>query len=303
MAIADAIGALFSAQFQEVLYQDNPWPTLVNDVSGELPYGDQLIMVSSDYDRTAGLDESLTRANVQSTVLASHTWPAPVITDTSEVTLTIDKYPRLSELIPKIPARQIRPGLVAEKAGQAAIKMRETVNKDIYDVVNAKTADDTIDVSAANFAAGQAAFQTALFDAFADASEAQDDLYIPMEGRLCVVSPAIYRNLVDKLVAEKLFLVQGATDAAAIRNELPMYRGYTIMRDNSRGSGKTNTDDAKHSLVFMRRGEGASYAGQIRDMRTLDSEAYNGYWTQAQYAYGTILNQPSRIRVVKLNIT
>ena len=257
-------------------------------------------MTLNTSDKDAVVNE-LTAANVRGTNAANLQWGAPNVGDVSKIELVIDQYRSYDELIPTMVQAQIRPDLIASKGRQAAIKMRETINGHIRSTVLATTDTDAllpeITTTAGNF--GNDAFKTALAKTFADAAQEMDEAYIPGNGRLAIVSPAVYRQFTDWLIEQKLYLVQGANDQAAIMGSVPMYRGFRIRPDNSAGKGVSATDDDKHALFFVRRADGMSYAGQTMNTRSFQSEVYQGWRIQGLFSWGAVLNQPDKVRIAK----
>ena len=161
-----------------------------------------------------------------------------------------------------------------------------------------------IDVTAANFKAGQAAFRQNLLGAIESMAEIADYAYWPNEGRYVVVSPAVFNLIRAQLVADKLLLVTGITDRAYTDNVLPPVYGFSVIKDNSMGDGgKENTDDDEHAMYFGVRGRGIAHARQVRQLDTFRDRVYMGTSIQGLFSWGTVVSHPELIRVQKLNIT
>lgn len=302
MPLTDGIGTVFSAAFLTQYYQTNVWMGVVDDRSAELEFGDSIDMIVSDFDTVV---TPRSKSTAQSDAVSSLTWGQPHVGDVTKATLTIDRYPEVQELVPLVAATQIRPNLVAEKGQQAARKLLNTINDDIRDKVNAVTDARArltdITVTAANW--GNENHVTAIFNAFEEAALEMDEGYIPEDGRNLYTSPDMYNLIVKSLIERKLFLVNGLNDQMVVDRTVPRYYGFNIMKDNSVGAGHSATDDDKHTMYFLRRGEGITFAGQLRNFRTFQSEQFKGYLIQALYAYGAAVNQPEKIRLAKTVIS
>ena len=299
MPLTDAIGTVFAAAFDSVFLPDTVWLGVAADRSAELAWGDSIRLNSSTYDTDPA---NVTAANARSTNAANHL-RTPHVGDVGMATLTLDQYKGIDELIPVHAANQIRPSLIAEKGTQAAHKMMEEISDHIRATFNAQTGAPSVlaQVSVASNAWGQTAHQDAVLDALQRGAQSLTEAYVPRMNRVAVVSPAVF-TVISKALVEKNLFVPGLTGGAAAR-AVPNYAGMDIIEDNDAGAGTAATDDAKHTMYFLQRGQGLSAAYRMEGMRTVQSEQYRGWRLIADFNYGAVVNQPNKVRLIKMNIT
>ena len=73
--------------------------------------------------------------------------------------------------------------------------------------------------------------------------------------------------------------------------------------DDGVDSGEDTGDDENHTMYFGLRGEGISFVQIMADMRVFISEVYQGRLAQGSMLYGTKINEPTKLRIVKTTIT
>lgn len=304
MPLADTIGQVYQARFQVEYRQDNVWMAVADDQSAQLGMGSDRIQIPTDAEGEE-LSER-TRANVLSGTASDHEWGAPDVVNGDVVTVQLNQFYDIDMLVPTHIQAQSRPNWIAKKSMDAARLFREQVSNDIRaEFNNAPAASRLADISftSAEWTAGGSDVQDALLSKLAEAELSLDAARMPKPGRYCIVGPYDYNLMVSRLIELKLYLVQGANDTAAIDGMIPRYRGFNIQMDNSLGIGTAATDDLNHYMYFGRRGEGITYAGQVRKLRAFESEQYKGTRVQGEMSYATKVNQPTRVRLARSVIT
>ena len=302
MAIADAITPLVKAELETRFYQSNLWPSIADDQSAQLPYNDQLVFVSDATDYSLG---EQTRAEFQSATASNHARGTPNVATTGEVTGTVDQYKDIDILVTNAVMYQVRPNVLQRVMSDAARAFENDFNNHVRSIFNAaptgsKLAD--VSTSAANW--GNAAHLGMIRERFFDAMEALDYAHVPREGRVAVVSPAVYRLILEKLEADKVPYAQAPViDGATVMGQVFMLNGFEVLSDDSMPAGTTASDDANHTMYFMARGIGLSYARQFRDIQTIWSEQYRGWRTMGVHGYMAVLNQPSYTRIAQHKIS
>lgn len=301
MAIGDLIGRIYGATFLKQFYQNNVWVPLVMDLSAEVPYGDRIFV---PVDEDAYTPTTITAANAQGTTVANLKWADPSVNNPTSVELVINKYYEFNRLVSTVHARQVRPSLIDSAVELSVRGYMQQLNADLRGAVNAVAAAQTVTTlttTAANW--GNAAHQTAVYNAIESASKAADYAHWPMMGRYAVVSPSTKKVILDKIKAEKWFLVTGVTDVAVRDNMVARLEGFDIFVDDSMPSAETASTD-NHWMYFGVRGQGVAFAQQLRGVRMIqNSEVYKGSLIQGEAAWGTIITQAQKIRVVKQTIT
>jgi len=306
MANADNIGKIFSANLQRLFRQRNIWPRLATDFSAEVrDFGDSIQIPAED--KVDFTENVVTKANAQGETLTNHTWGNPNVVSSASATLTIDKYERINELVPGVQIDQLRFDLVANAGERTNTTFMEAYNDDIRSKLAAGLAAaqevGNITVTAANFATPNAAYQTALKDAFSDAALSCDYGHFPAEGRYAVLSSRVYNQLIKILEDDNYHFASNINDRMVAGNQLLMYKGFTLISDASPGDGVTNADDAKHQIFYGVQNYGIATAMQTRTVRVYESEQFDGVRIQGRQQYGNVVNQPSKLRTTKLNIT
>ena len=302
MPTADAVGKVYAAQWQVKYRQDNIWPSLMLDMSPELIYGDRLALPS---DATAYAVGSNINANVLSTNASDHQWGTPIVVTADSVDLVVDKAYPINSLVGKYIEKRVRPSFLTSAANLSASVLREQFNNDLRGTFEAAAAGQQLSpiaVTSANW--GNAAHKKAIYDAVREAELAFDYGFLPRgSGRYCVGSPAVMQLLVDYVIEQKLTF-QGATNDEALREGLlGRLRGFALYADNSLKSGTSASDDANHTMFFGLRNEGIAFAQEMRGLRVFESEVYRGWLVQGDVSFGSIINQPSKLRIAKHNIT
>ena len=308
MAVADAIAQIYRALFEYQYYQNNLWMRMVRDLSPELEYGGAINLVTSTYNGPGGATNTdRTLDQIKSENLNQHTWPDPVIGSLTNVKFEPDDIHITSELVSAIHERLVRPNILEEKATQAATKMREEVNNDIRDKLNGTTNTTTlapsITVTAGNF--GNAAHATAIDTSMRNMRLELTKWHVPQDNRYMIMSPDYEDILINKIITDRNFFVSGVTDEAAVNGAIGRWRGFFILVDDSVGEGRTNTDDANHTMYAMRPGDALSFARVLELMHTVSPEAspYIGAWMRGLNYYGSILDKPRNASVTKTSIT
>lgn len=301
MALTDVIGRIFGPAFQTEYYQANIWPQLAADLSSELPFGDTLELPS---DATTYALNSRTATQARSSTVTDHARSAPAVVNGSKVNLVVTEYDDVDVLIPTAAQNQVRPSFVSNAIFHSARIMSERLSNDIrekFDALTGTSVLGNIAVTAANF--GNAAHVTLIMQRIRDADKSMNAGHLPRPGRYLSVGPTYYDLILQQLIDDKLFLVTGATDNAVVNAQIPRYRGFDIVMDDSLGVGETATDDANHNMYFGLRGEGISYATQVRNLRAFESENYKGIRVTGDLFHGNLVNQPSKVRIAKTVIS
>ena len=319
MALSDAIQNLAYARFLEPFQQENLWLNFVQDFSAEFPgYGNSLVLPTDSGAKQSTAPDPTSVGYVPADRSSTYTpdstaeqnkWADPSVTGLQTVTLTIDQVRDVSKQISYISERRIRPSLIESAARHSAREMMEAINADIRDeLLTAQNAEGptqrtALSATAAQFgAAADTQVLTPLLNELANAQLAADVAFWPNDGRVCVVSPRIHKYITDKLQAEKLYLVnenpQFAVEGMTVR-----YKGWEIVKDNSRGDGVTANDDNRHFLAYLRRGVGVGYAGELSMFRTFESEIYRSMVIHGLFSWGVKVIEPEKVLVTQFNIT
>ena len=301
MALTDAIGKVFERRFMDNFYQNNVWYAVARDFSSSLSYGDNLELSFSEHDAVVN---KRNKANAQSGAVADHRRGDPHVANLRTVTLNISQYTDIDELIPYTPNSQSAVPVASRVAAEAAIKSIEIVNNDIKDKVNAYTGTDAnldpVVVKTGDW--DTEAHRNAIDAKIRQAGVALDNKFVPAQGRMMITSADVFDQIRELVIEKRLLLVGGATDRALLDSEVLMYRGFTIVKDLSAGSGTTATDDAKHTMYFTRAADAIAFASQLRLMKMIDSEMFRGQRILGQHNYGIEVYDPRKIIIVKHTI-
>lgn len=303
MAFSDAIETVWRSAFETEYYQNNPYVTYAADASAQLRSGDKLVLPT---DSTGYALTSVTQANFQDGNLAAHEWGDPIVMNVSTVNLDVDQYRRAQSLIPYMVLIQNNSPLIAQAGTKWGILINQEMNNHIRGKFLTTTSSDahhvaTITTTSSNW--GNGAHMTAIANAFRAGSKSFNQRHIPVDGRLAFLSAEIYDLMTEKLVTDKLLLVRGATDDAAIGGVIPQYRGFGLILDSGLAAAHTSSDDRNHDIRFMRAGEGITYAMQLRNVRSFESEKSDGWLVRARIAGGAVYNQPSKTGFAQASIT
>ena len=306
MAVADIVPVVHSAAFLQPYIQDNIWMQMVRDdsrlVAGR---GDTISYPSdeTDYETLAPVDDSTNLGRGYDATLAQIKWADPHLVTAGKVDLVLNKFYNVNAIVHTTQDLRTLPGMLQNVMRKQSERLTEQANKDIRDEFDTLTAgrvagtthaDLNIAVTSANW--GNDAHLNAIVEAIKTATVAADYAKIPRAGRTVVVSPAVAALIREKLVSDRNFLVRGATDTAMLEAALGMYDGWTIVPDNSMGDGGTTAnDDAEHTMYYLRRGVGVAYAGDLRRMRSFESEEWKGILSRGEYAYGVKVIEPSKV--------
>ena len=308
MPVADVINAIAAARFLELYNVERVWPALAEDLSAEVPYGDALDLPSDDRNIT---ETMVTQGDFQGDTLSDHVWPNPHIGDPTKVTLNLNQYYRINELVPTAHQVQVRPNMLNSKMFHAARVAAERVNTYIRSQMQALNNNaqllTAIAVSSANFTTPNDTFLTHVRRAFFEAEEELDYAHMPIPGRVAVVSPSIY-SVVERFFEDAKIPYQTLlNDQATAQGVVLRLSGFDLIKDASPGSGKAAADDDKHTMFFFRRGEGISYAEQLREIRAIDGMSsgsnHDGWLVRGRLLFGATVNQPSKIRLTKIAIS
>ena len=309
MPIADAIQDIAAPRFLQPFQEDRLWRGLCFDASDMYPgYGNTIqfpTMEGAESDDATFVPTDNASKVTPGASIADLAWGNPKIVDLETEALTINKERDVNFLVDYLTQRRVRPSTIAEAAKWMGLRMLEAVNDDIRNVfmTNTDISDvETIDVTAANFATPNAAFENSLKDAFGKAKLAADVARIPADGRQAIVSPRIHFYLSKKLRDDNLFLASENRDFA-VNAEVVRWGGWDIVADNSAGDGVANTDDEKHTIAFARRGTGIYFAGELNRMRMFESEVSKGTIMRALYTWGVKVIEPKKLLRTKINIT
>ena len=302
MAVADIVPKIAGAAFLQPYIQNNIWMSLVDDVSAELPgYGDTLTLPSDDTPYAA---ESADDISVDQQTLNNLKWEPPKLADASAVELVINKQFQVNTLINPVQERRVRPSFLVNAARKNSEKLREQANSDIRaEFVAGKPADAALRVSTTAAAWGNEAHQDAVLKAIGDARVKADYAYWPSASRVCVVSPAIQDVVVAGMERKNIHFAEGLNDRLVQMGVFAMYRGWELVVDNSLEEGRGAANDANHPFFYMNRGVGLAYAGELRQMRTFQSEVYVGMMMQGLYTYGVKATETSKLMRGESNIT
>ena len=296
MANSENTAKIYAASFLAPYYQDNVWMGVVDDRSPEIPgYGDRLVLPTDDTDYSP-TDKS-SDVTVDQTDANKLKYIDPKVVDSSMVELVIDQFQMFNVIISPVQERRIRPDFRRSATEKSARKVREVVNSYIRGQFDAITpaGRNLSAISVASNAWGEAAHQTAVTEALQAAALRADGEFWPAANRVCITSPAVYQTIVKKLIADKLLLVQGATDTAVTQGRIVRYWDWNIRVDNSLGTATTSADGGNHTMYFMHAGVGLGFLGEPRRMKVVDSEVYAGTLLQGYYSYGAKVIEPNKL--------
>lgn len=304
---AEAVGEVYRAAFEEEYDQLRVWQGLVQDMSSEAAFGDAINVPVDDND---GAWTQVTLANAQGGTLSNHNWPTATIPQATEVKLNIDQIYRINRLIPNVNILQLRPNQVTSQGEFAARRAANLVNNYIRSRIEGITASGSLlpslSASAANFASPTQAVRDGIRAAFYAAEEDADYGGWPVAGRYCKVSPWFHTILERYFEDAKIPYQTVINDQVTAQGVILRLSGFDIIKDPSAGAGKTNTDDAKHIMVFGVRGRGAAYAEQQREIRVfdgIDGGPHDGVGIRGRLVYGAVVTDQTKYRLMKPSIT
>ena len=316
MALSEGYQKFAYNRFMMPFVQENIWMGYVQDFSGWFANGGNTLSIPTDKGSrpdAAGNDsyewDDVSATYTVDAAVANMAWGAPTATDLDTVELVLNRTYKINKIVSAIADRRVIPNLIAMRGAQAARTAREVVNNQIRATllgIDASQQRTPIAVTAANFsntaATGHDTFLTSLLDEFGAAQLAADVAFWPTAGRVAVVSPRIHKYLVDKLQKEKLFVLN--TNEALVREgEVLRFKGWDIVKDNSARDGVSNSDDDKHAIFYLRRGEGLGFGADLRMLDVIRSETYIGNLLQGVMAWGTAVIEKEKLLVCKMNIT
>ena len=314
MAANSAIlSEIMGATFVERLYQMNLWRNYVQDYSSELPYGKsiKIPVISPDSDKTgvanAYEDTPADLANYsEDSTAAQLLRGTPQMFGVGEVTLNVNQEKEVDFIVSAVAERRVRPPLMAAHTAQVARRITEQINQDIRVIYDGAANEVSSAIATTSAAFGNAAHQDKIAAALIEAQIVADGSphYFPENGRICITSPRNYAAVVAYLIKEKLYLTTGITDRAVADADVVRFAGWTIIKDNSLGTGKAASDDATNSFYFLAQGYPAvAGAYELSGMRTFDSEVYRAMRTTGIYTYGHVIQADHRLLIQKTNIT
>lgn len=305
MATADpnVIPAIVKAGLEEELYQDNIWMQLAADESSQLSDGGNSISFVSD--ATTYSTTNVPKTEFESETLADHVRPTPSVASLSVLTAPLDQYEELSLLVTQAQSLLTRTSLATRVISDTARAFRNKMNAYIrgrLDAVTGASQMTAVPTAAASW--GNAAHLTAIREAFRNAKVSMDYAHIPMMGRIAVVSPAVSELLAKYFEENKITFQNNINELAVQMGSVMMLSGFSIVVDNSLPEGRTATDDANHTMYFMVPGMGLTVAVRVQDLVLFDPHpTYRGAVVDGFWGYMSVVNQPSRVRIVKHNIT
>ena len=299
MANPALVAKIFRATLFENYYQQNVWRSLVDDVSAEIPEGHDSI--DMPYDDLGYEVKDVDRAEQLGTNATQLARGAPHVVSGSKRTLQMQTYGEIDELVGTFTSMNTLPNFLASAARHSARVIIEVVNGAIRTQFDASTeaVAGPITVKAADY--GKDDHKTAIINALRAASVKADEEHWPREGRYCVMSPSYLDLIIDDIIESKFFFVSGVNDMAAVNNQLPRYRGWDLIMDDSMSPVKT-ASTANHFMYFGRRGVGVGVAVRLRGLRVYESEVYRGMRANAELQYGTLINEPSKLLLQKTTI-
>ena len=314
---SEVLSAIMGANLTTRLYQTNLWRNYVQDESGQLPYGKSIKIpkiVADDDKSGTGVPNAYEDAPADLSNYSEDSTPAQLLRGTpqmygiEQVTLNVDKEYEVDFLVSAVAERRVRPSLMTAHTTQVARRVQERINSDIRAIYDGAPSGNEVSaaISVAANAFGQKAHYDKIIEALDEARIKADGApyFFPNEGRICITSPRNYAAIVKYLVAEKLFLVQGATDRAGVDGSVVKWAGWTIIKDNSLSTTINAANGNQNSLYFLASGYPAvAGAYELSGMRTYESEVYRGMRTSGIYTYGHILHADHRLLIQKTTIT
>ena len=302
MALIDAVPEIMSPVLEQALLQQNVWPALCTDLSSQLAGGGDRLIIPSD--ATVYTVNSRTAALTFSATIADHARGTPTIAGATVVNLDPDAYYNVDVVVPTWVQYSIPAPLLAEVSSRLANAFIEQANNNLRAklLAIATTAQiDTITVKTAEW--GNTAHLTALAKTFRGNALNLDGVKVPREGRVTTVSPEVQDLIQEKIITDKFFLPSGITDSILVNRELPRYRGFDVIMDDSVGVGHSATDDNRHLMSHFRRNMGIVYAQRLIGVRGFESETYRGIRVVGDLVVFTLVSRPSLVFVTKHVIT
>lgn len=320
MAVSTIVAKIAAAYFLIPYYQSNVWMGITKDVSGEIPgYGDALEIptdislrsggVGTEYANSYPNDVSGTYTEDANLTQAAFT--APKLVDAAKVTLNIDQARDLNILLTGIQARRVRPSFAESIMRHNARRIMEEVNDDLRGAIDAsaptRNTSLNITVPNANFGditgTGNANHGANILKALADAQEAADYRHWPEGMRIAVVSPAYRRVIVEALEEKNIHLISDYNDRLVQMGVVAQYRGWNIVVDDSLPASKAAGATGHTMYFFAQPGVGLCYAGELREMRVVQSEVYRGQLFQGVYTWGKVVAESEKIMRAVTTIT
>ena len=309
MANQDLVAKIAYPLFLRALYQDNVWLGLVQDDSAQVSgYGDT---IQYPVDKsTYTLDDVSATYIPNQTTISDLEYGDPSLVTADKVDLTVNQVRKVSKLLTHILDAQVRPSFMEAITTKLGREQQMAVNSYIRDTVfdSANVAAThrlpAITVTAANFASGSdTTFLGKVAESLSNAALLADGAYWPDAGRVCVMSPNMHSAMVDYLLDKNYFVSVALNNRAVVENDILRFKGWDIIKDNSTGVGAANTDDDKHTMRFMIRGETLKYAGQLERFRVIESEKYMGMLAQGLWSWGAVLPQGEKAIIQTVSIT
>ena len=295
MPLSDLTATVFRRNLEQALFQMNVWAALAQDESAQL--GDGAVTLTIPTDATVYALTTHTLANVLSATVGDHARGTPTVVAASKVDLTRDAFYSIDVLIPTwvLPTSGVT--FTAEAASRMARVFVQQVNTNLRAkllAVTAVTGAATITVATADW--GNAAHLTAIDNALRAQALALDGVFVPREGRVAVTSPEMQDLIQEKLLTNNTFFPSAINDRIAVNRELPRYRGFDIVMDDSVGIGHTASDDARQLMSHFARGLGVVYAQDIRGIRGMESETYRGTRLVGDGAVSSLISRPTLVK-------
>lgn len=286
------------------------WQTLVYDYSDRVAqYGSGINMPIDDLDGITWTTRAID--DVRGDTLSDHVWPAPHIPQATQVQLHVNRPQLSADFIPWVNSLQLDADQLASQiqriAREGAFEVNHYIRAQIAGVTAAGSLLPKVTGTAANFATGGGGFGEKIYNSLRDMQERFDDVWAPTERRIAVMSVHDERLLGDYIHSRRIPYQTLINDDLLTMGAVGRLFDFDIIKDRTPGPGLTNADDAKHTIFgFLRREIGFGWALQGRGLRVhdgIDTEGENGLHVRARQLYGAALSQPSKVRIIPIELT
>ena len=305
MAFSEVVGHVFGVELLDKFYQENLWAGLARDRSSELAFGDTLEI---PVDNTSYSLTDVSSTNIVDAANASAlAWGTPSLLTPSKVDLVINVYQQFNYILSTRQSAEIRFNYMQRATSELARLLTEALNGNIRSKFDALTGTGNVVTTVSTKASewGDATHLNALEAGLRAAKVQCDGLHWPRGRRLAVMGPALY-DLMGEMIKEKnLYLVPTtATTDAAVGGTVSGWESWQFVMDDSIATARTANDDANHSIYFMLRGEGISFAQRLRNVQVIpNSEVYTGALIRGQILYGSAVEDDTKLKLLKSSIT
>ena len=288
MAIMHAIPELWSASILRGFETESVLRNSVTDVSAQFPDGDTLHL--NEITGTITVRDYAVNTDIQD----------PEVPDDTDLTMTIDKQKYYNIYVDDVHRVQARPAVLSEFGRQAAKKLTDQVDTDIYDVIKAAVpAGNQVDFPKASLPADVStttqAQRQALVDALLLQVKAMNDANWPRAGRFAMIGSYVEYMLLRYLAEKGIGDWVGAGEAqrsAALGNMF----GVSFILDYKNDTQLQTTNDP---VVLFGLREATYFAMQIRRTEAYRPEKRFGDAVKGLAVYGTKVVHDDALRMLK----